>query len=109
MNNVLLANSMTYSRHYPFVEEVFAALGRDVARFVAFFREVDASRPRSEEILRHAGLKTAESVDYLRAYEKSVVESARELLRARCLSVQDAPRKDLTTCTKPPGLSSVTW
>jgi hypothetical protein len=83
MNNVLLANAMTYSRHYPFVEEVFEVLGRDVARTVAFFREVDATRPRSEEVMRRHGLKSAESVDYLRAYESSVIATARELLRHR--------------------------
>jgi hypothetical protein len=109
MNNVLLANAMTYSRHYPFIEEVFAALGRDVARTVAFFREVDATRPKPEDVMRERRLKSAESVEYLRAYEGSVVETARELLRTRCLPVQDNPRKDLTTCTKPSGLSSVTW
>ena len=109
MNNVLLANAMTYSRHYPFVEEVFEALGRDVARMVAFFREVDAKRPASEEVMQRHGLANTESVEYLRAHERSVIETARELLRTRCLSVQGNPRKDLTTCTKPEGLSSVTW
>jgi hypothetical protein len=83
MNNVLLANAMTYSRHYPFVEEVFDALGRDVARMVAFFREVDAARPKPDEVMRARGLTSAESVDYLRAYEGSVVETARKLLAER--------------------------
>ena len=50
-----------------------------------------------------------ESVEYLRAYEGSVVQTARKLLRGRCLSIQDSSRKDRTTCTKPAGLSSVTW
>ena len=83
MNNVLLANAMTYSRHYPFVEEVFEALGRDVARMVAFFREVDARRPTPDEVMRRHGLANTESVDYLRAYERSVIATARELLRTR--------------------------
>jgi hypothetical protein len=83
MNNVLLANAMTYSRHYPFVEEVFDALGRDVARMVAFFRAVDAARPKPEEVMRARGLTSAESVDYLRAHEGSVVETARKLLGDR--------------------------
>jgi hypothetical protein len=109
MNNVLLANAMTYSRHYPFVEEVFDALGRDVARMVAFFRAVDEARPKPEEVMQARGLTSAESVDYLRAYEGSVVETARKLLPGRCLSIQDSSRKDRTTCTKPVGLSSVTW
>jgi hypothetical protein len=80
MSNVLLANSMTYSRHYPFVEEVFAALGGDVARMVSFFREVDARRLKPGEVMRRHGLATAGSVEYLRAYEGSVVETARRLL-----------------------------
>jgi hypothetical protein len=109
MNNVLLANAMTYSRHYPFAEEVFAALGRDVARAVAFFREVDATRPPSVEVMRRNGFTSTESVDYLRAYERSVVETARKLMAMHCMSVQDNPRKERTTCTKPSGLSSVTW
>lgn len=109
MNNVLLANAMTYSRHYPFVAELFDALGRDVARMVALFREVDAARPTSDEVMRRHALKSTESVDYLRAHEASVVDTVRESMRARCASVQGNPRKDLTTCTKPAGLSRVTW
>jgi hypothetical protein len=83
MNNVLLANAMTYSRHYPFAEEVFDALGRDVGRMVAFFRRVDAARPKPQDVMRARGLASAESVEYLRAYESSVVETARKLLAER--------------------------
>jgi hypothetical protein len=81
MNNVLLANAMTYSRHYPFLEEVFEALGRDIARAVAFFREVDATRPGPEDVMRQHGLKSTESVEYLRAFENSVITTAREVMQ----------------------------
>ena len=36
-SNVRLANHMTYSRHFPLLESVLEALGRDTARTVAFF------------------------------------------------------------------------
>ena len=74
---------MTYSRHYPFVEEVFAALGNDLGRTIAFFREVEQARPTSDEVMRRQALASKESVDYLRAYERSVVETARRLLAER--------------------------
>ena len=38
MNNVWIANSMTYARHYPLIERVFETLGRDLPQTVAFFR-----------------------------------------------------------------------
>ena len=110
MNNVLLANAMTYSRHYPFVEEVFEALGRDVARMVAFFREVDAKRPASEEVMQRHGLANTESVEYLRAHERSVIETARKLLRTtlfvRSRQSEERPHRPARS---PQGLSSVTW
>jgi hypothetical protein len=82
MNNVLLANAMTYSRHYPFLEDVFDALGRDIGRAVAFFRRVDAARPSAAEVMREHGLSSEKSVDFLRAYEASVVQTAKKLLPA---------------------------
>jgi hypothetical protein len=81
MNNVLLANAMTYSRHYPFLEDVFERLGRDIARTVELFRRVDAARPRTAELLKRHGLDSTESVDFLRAQETSVVDTARKLLQ----------------------------
>lgn len=83
VNNVLLANSMTYSRHYPFIEQVFASLGHDLARTVAFFKKVEQARPTADEVMRQQALTSPESVDYLRAYERSVVETARKLLAER--------------------------
>ncbi|MGZ8228202.1 MAG: hypothetical protein ACXW2I_00405 [Burkholderiales bacterium] len=93
MNNVLLANAMTYSRHYPFVERVLDALGGDIARTVAFFREVDAARPTQPEILARHALTTVKSVEYLRAYEGSVVETAERLLGERSQQRAQGARK----------------
>jgi hypothetical protein len=45
VNNVVMANAMTYSRHYPLMETVFEALGRDLTRTLAFFRRVDEMKP----------------------------------------------------------------
>jgi hypothetical protein len=42
INNVVLANRMTYARHHAFTERVFDRLGSDLGRLVAFFQEVDA-------------------------------------------------------------------
>lgn len=42
LNNVVLANRMTYARHHPFVEQVLERLGSDLSRLVAFFQQVDA-------------------------------------------------------------------
>lgn len=42
LNNVVLANRMTYARHHPFMERVFDRLGSDLGRLVAFFQQVDA-------------------------------------------------------------------
>jgi hypothetical protein len=83
VNNVMLANAMTYSRHYPFIEDVFASLAHDVGRTVAFFRDVEQARPTPDEVMRRHALSSKEGVDYLRAYESSVVETARKLLAQR--------------------------
>lgn len=75
MNNVWIANHMTYSRHYPLIERAFDALGRDLARTVAFFKQVDALRPSAAEVMAQHGLKTHTGVDFIRAYEAAVVET----------------------------------
>lgn len=80
LNNVGLANEMTYSRHYPFFESVHEALGRDLARLVAFFRRVDALKPGAREVMRRHGIGSSESVDFIRAYEQAILETAQRLL-----------------------------
>jgi hypothetical protein len=41
INNLVLANRMTYARHYPAIERMYERLGSDLARLVALFRQVD--------------------------------------------------------------------
>jgi hypothetical protein len=80
LNNVSIANHMTYSRHYPFLEGVFEALGRDLARTVAFFRHVDKIKPSSAAVMQQHRVAEARSVEYLRANEAAVVETIRKAL-----------------------------
>ena len=80
MNNVVLANYMTYSRHYPFLEKVFSTLGHDLARTVAFFRHVDRIKPSKAEVMQRMGLKEEDSVELVRAYEAAIVETVTRAL-----------------------------
>ncbi len=70
--NVRLASHMTYSRHYPLLENVFNTLGRDTARTVEFFRRADAAKPPREAIIARYG---DSGVDAIRAYETAVMTS----------------------------------
>jgi hypothetical protein len=80
MNNVVLANYMTYSRHYPFLERTFAVLGRDLARTVEFFRHVDRIKPSKSQVMQRDGISEAGSVDLVRAYETAVVKTTAQVL-----------------------------
>jgi len=80
LNNVGIANDMTYSRHYPFLESAFDTLGRDLARTVAFFRHVDKIKPSSAAVMQRHRIAEASSVEYVRAYEAAVVETIRMAL-----------------------------
>ena len=80
LNNVGIANDMTYSRHYPFLESVFEALGRDLARTVAFFRHVDTIKPSSAAVMKQHRIATEHSVEFIRAYEAATVETIRKAL-----------------------------
>lgn len=82
MNNVWMANAMTYSRHYALIERVFEALGRDLARTVMFFKQVDAMRPAPDEVMARQGLKADSGVDFVRAYEAAVIETIKKALAA---------------------------
>ncbi len=75
LNNVGLANEMTYSRHYPYLEEVHAALGSDIARTMAFFKRVDKAKPTARGIMKRLRLKSETGVEFLRAYEAEVVKT----------------------------------
>ena len=80
LNNVGIANDMTYSRYFPFLESVFVALDRDLARTVAFFRQVDAKKPSHASVMKRHGLKSDRGVDFVRAYEAAVVELIEKML-----------------------------
>jgi hypothetical protein len=80
LNNVGLATDMTYSRHYPYLESVFEALGRDPARTVAFFRHVDSVKPSRAAVMKRHRIANEGSVEFIRAYEAAVVETIRKAL-----------------------------
>jgi predicted small lipoprotein YifL len=75
LNNVSLANEMTYSRHYPLLESVYDALGRDLRRTVAFFRHVDAIKPSPDKFMEEHDIASKDSLDFIRAYEAEVVRT----------------------------------
>ncbi len=81
LNNVGLANEMTYSRHYPYLEEVHAAHGADIARTMAFFKRVDKAKPSPREVMKRLRLKSETGVEFLRAYEVEVVRTIEAELR----------------------------
>ena len=80
LNNVGIANEMTYSRHYPLCERVYEALGRDLARTVAFFRRVDQAKPSPEVVMKRHRITSKEGVAFIRAYEAEVVKTTEALL-----------------------------
>ncbi|OGA56406.1 MAG: hypothetical protein A3F74_26285 [Betaproteobacteria bacterium RIFCSPLOWO2_12_FULL_62_58] len=80
LNNVGIASDMTYSRHYPFLESVFEALGRDLARTVAFFRHVDQIKPSGAAVMKRHHIATEKSLEFIRAYEAAVAETIKKAL-----------------------------
>ncbi len=80
MNNVLLANYMTYSRHFPVLERIHEALGGDLARTIAFFKQVDAARPDPEAVFARLKIRHDDRVGQLRAYEQAILDTALKLL-----------------------------
>ena len=80
LNNVRIASDMTYSRHYPLLEQVFDAFGRDLARTVAFFKHVDRIKPARAAVMARHGIATEESAEFLRAYEAAVIETIKRAL-----------------------------
>jgi len=80
LNNVSMANYMTYSRHFPYLESVHVALGRDLARTVAFFKQVDKAKPTPVAVMKQHRIKSRESVEFIRAYEDAVLETVAKTL-----------------------------
>jgi hypothetical protein len=85
MNNVTIANEMTYSRHYPFLESTFDALGRDLPRTIAFFMQVDRIKPSEAAVMKERGIADEDGVQIVRAYEEALVAAIRQALAARKL------------------------
>lgn len=80
LNNVGLANDMTYSRHYPLMERVYEALGRDLERTVAFFKRVDEIKPVRQAVMKRYRIESKDSVELIRAYEAEVVKAVEKAL-----------------------------
>jgi len=81
LNNVALANDMTYSRHYPYLETVFDALGRDLPRTITFFRRIDKIKPAPGSVAQKYRVEEGR-VEFVRAYEAEVVDTIRSALEA---------------------------
>jgi hypothetical protein len=83
LNNIVLANSMTYSRHYRHLEGVFAVLGADLPRVMEVFRQVDERKPSPAEVMKRSRIKDEKSVEFVRAYETVVIETIAAVLAER--------------------------
>ena len=83
MNNVVLANAMTYSRHYDFLADVQWKLGADLVGAVMFFRHVDAIKPTPAQAMKRHGLIAERSVEFVRTYEGDVIDATRKALAER--------------------------
>jgi hypothetical protein len=75
-----MANEMTYSRHFPLLESVYDALGRDLARTVAFFRRVDTVKPSPNDVMKKHGIRDKDGVDFIRVYEAEIVSTIEKAL-----------------------------
>ena len=82
MNNVGLANEMTYSRHYPLLEQVYEALEGDLAKTVVFFKQVDKLKPTAVAVMKQHRISDGKSVQFVRAYESAVVQTIEAALKA---------------------------
>ena len=82
LNNVGLANEMTYSRHYPQIERVYEALGGDLTALIAFFKRVDSAQPARKDLLKRLRITDEKSARAVRAYEAAVADSVDRQLRS---------------------------
>ena len=83
MNNVGLASDMTYSRHYPLLETVHDTLGNDLAKTVAFFKQVDKVKPTRAAVMKRLRISNEKSAQFVRAYEATVAETIESHLRTQ--------------------------
>jgi hypothetical protein len=82
MNNVWIANAMTYSRHSALIDRVFDALGGDLERTVRFFKHVDAVKPAPGEVVKRQRLANDTDLAFVRAYEAAIIETIERELRS---------------------------
>ena len=93
MNNVGLASDMTYSRHYPLLENVHEALGNDLNKTVAFFKQVDKLKPTRAAVMKRQRITDEKTAQFVRAYEAAVVETIEAVLRAQAGRTAASPLK----------------
>lgn len=91
INNISLANYMTYSRHHAFLESAVARIGPDLAQVVAFFRALDSRKPSPEAIMKQLGLAERENVEYVRGYERAIIDAIAQSMTTRTAA---APHPD---------------
>ena len=73
---------MTYSRHYPLLEQVYEALEGDLAKTVVFFKQVDKLKPTAVAVMKQHRISDGKSVQFVRAYESAVVQTIEAALKA---------------------------
>ena len=83
LNNINIANYMTYSRHFPYLEQVVNRLHGDLPQIVEFFRYVDRRKPSADELMRRYRIAERKSVQFVRSYEAAVIETIEQVLRER--------------------------
>lgn len=83
LNNIGLANYMTYSRHYPALARIADAWRDDLPGMIQFFRMADARKPPKEVFLKRSGTTDEKNAQFLRIYEAAVLDSIRTLAGMR--------------------------
>jgi hypothetical protein len=83
MNNISLANRMTYSRHYGRLESAVDRIGPDLAGVTAFFRAVDAAKPEPEALMRRLSTNDRKSLVFVRGNEEAVIRTIEQAGRRR--------------------------
>lgn len=77
LNNIGLANYMTYSRHYPALARIADAWRDDLPGMIEFFRIADARKPPTEVLLKRSGGTDEKSAQFLRLHEAAVLDTIR--------------------------------
>jgi hypothetical protein len=83
MNNISLANRMTYSRHYGRLESAVDRIGPDLEAVMAFFRAVDAAKPDPEALMRRLSTDDRKSLAFVRGNEEAVIRIIEQAGRRR--------------------------